>query len=349
MKYMCNELGTNMEGNSVIKGTHTYGDLLKCLDKFISKYVLCKNCNYPELMYHLEGKNDFCSKCNACSAKNTHDSLSAAGKAMLQHIKTGATVNADIDKKKKKGKGDLDLSDDENKKKDKKKKKAKEEDEVSEEEQKEEEKEDISDVEDEFTYNSRRILKVVEKIKALSSEEMKSNDKVLDVIEEYKEKYKIPSEYLHLIALSGLFSPKRSPVKNWPVNEDTFIALAKSEGNIGKDHLLQSIALFFIKIQSGLDKYAGTFLKKLVDENIFTDKFIIQWFDKDIKLDKESGLYDKKSERKLRELSSVEKFVEWLKDADSDSGSSSGEEEKEENDGNQENEAMKQQRILIEK
>lgn len=83
MKYMCNELGTNMEGNSVIKGTQTYGDLLKHLDKFISKYVLCKGCNYPELMYDLEGKNDFSSKCNSCGTKNSHDSLSAAGKAML--------------------------------------------------------------------------------------------------------------------------------------------------------------------------------------------------------------------------------------------------------------------------
>lgn len=59
--------------------------MLKHLDKFIEKYVLCKQCNYPELNYYLEGK-DFKSKCNACSKINSHDSMHKAGKAFYNFL-----------------------------------------------------------------------------------------------------------------------------------------------------------------------------------------------------------------------------------------------------------------------
>jgi len=49
MKYMCSELGANMEQTSIVKGKHSYDVMLKLLDKFIEKYVLCRNCHYPEI------------------------------------------------------------------------------------------------------------------------------------------------------------------------------------------------------------------------------------------------------------------------------------------------------------
>lgn len=87
---------------------------------------------------------------------------------------------------------------------------------------------------------------------------------------------------------------------------------------------MQAVCLYFIKkYKDDMVKYAPTFMKKLVDENILSKQFVIEWFDKTIKLDKDSGLYDKKSERKFREL--IEQFIEWLKneESDSDSGSDS--------------------------
>jgi len=69
-------------------------------------------------------------------------------------------------------------------------------------------------------------------------------------------------------------------------------------------------------------KYAATFVKKLVDENVLDEPFIIAWYDKERRLDKESGLYDKKAEKKFREL--IEDYVEnWLKKEDSDSSDDS--------------------------
>jgi hypothetical protein len=56
---------------------------------------------------------------------------------------------------------------------------------------------------------------------------------------------------------------------------------------------------------------APTFMKLLLDENILRDSYIIDWNDKNLRLDKDSGLYDKKAERKFREL--LENFVEWLR------------------------------------
>ena len=91
-----------------------------------------------------------------------------------------------------------------------------------------------------------------------------------------------------------------------------FLKLVKAEGKIGIDHFMQSVVLYFVRIyKDELTKYAQTFMKKLVDENILTDKFVIDWSDKTIRLDKESLLYDKKAEKTFRDM--IEQFIEWLK------------------------------------
>jgi len=88
----------------------------------------------------------------------------------------------------------------------------------------------------------------------------------------------------------------------------------KSEGKIGIEHFLQAVILYFIrKYKSDLSKFAPTFMKKLVDESVLGEKFLIQWFDKEIRLDTESKTYDKKAEKKFRDL--ITPFIEWLKTA----------------------------------
>lgn len=41
IRYMCHEVGSSKEKASIIKGKHGYDDLLKILDMFIAKYILC--------------------------------------------------------------------------------------------------------------------------------------------------------------------------------------------------------------------------------------------------------------------------------------------------------------------
>ena len=127
-----------------------------------------------------------------------------------------------------------------------------------------------------------------------------------------KDENGITHDFLFYVALVGVFPPSRNILKNWSKNQDVFVRLVKDEGKIGRDHFMQALVLYFIKkYKEEMNKYAPTFMKKLVDENIMSDKFLIQWYDKEIKLDKDSGMYDKKSERKFREL--IEKFIDWLR------------------------------------
>jgi translation initiation factor 5 len=69
--------------------------MLTHLDKFIKKYVLCKNCNYPELKRFVDGK-DLKSVCNACGHTGTHDALHKAGKEIMKNIKAEKKVVTDI-------------------------------------------------------------------------------------------------------------------------------------------------------------------------------------------------------------------------------------------------------------
>lgn len=101
-------------------------------------------------------------------------------------------------------------------------------------------------------------------------------------------------------------------MKNWAANEEVFLNLVKREGKQGKVHFFQSVILYFVRtFKDELTKYAPTYLKKLVDEDIMDEQFLINWYDKELRLDKDSLLYDKKAERHFREM--VEPFIEWLK------------------------------------
>lgn len=96
MKYFASELGSNLDKDTVINGKHEYDIMLKHLDKFIEKYVICQKCRYPELMHSVQGK-DLVSKCNSCGSKGTHDSTHKAGKQFINQLKKGATnIKRDI-------------------------------------------------------------------------------------------------------------------------------------------------------------------------------------------------------------------------------------------------------------
>ena len=174
MKYLCSELGANMEQASIIKGKHAYDVMLKHLDKFIEKYVICKNCKYPELMRFIEGKNDLKSKCNSCGHSQSHDAMHQAGKVLINHLKQGKQQIEDIQKKddtktlKEEEEPEDDSDADKKKKKDKKEKKDKKDKKDKKKKNKEETKSqksgdesgnDVSDLDDELTYTSKRISK----------------------------------------------------------------------------------------------------------------------------------------------------------------------------------------------
>jgi len=81
----------------------------------------------------------------------------------------------------------------------------------------------------------------------LSKEELVNNDLITEMLYEGKNKYELPTDFLHFVAFCGLFPVSRNIMKNFSKNEDVFINLVKNEGKIGKDHFLQSIILYFIR------------------------------------------------------------------------------------------------------
>lgn len=56
--------------------------------------------------------------------------------------------------------------------------------------------------------------------------------------------------------------------------------------------------------------YSGTFMKVLYDQEVFDEDFIIKWYNKKVKLDKQCALYDRKAEKQFRK--NISQFVEWL-------------------------------------
>lgn len=220
-------------------------------------------------------------------------------------------------------------------KKDKKEKKKKKEKDGSESEKAEE---SVSDDDEDITWESRRTTRVIANLTKKVTESEASNEDILEFLQEAQVKFGLDHDMLHFIALCGLFPPSHNIIKNWDKHEKVFMDFVKTEGKIGIDHFMQALVLYFIrKYNEPMGKYAATFMKKLHDDNILNERFLIDWYDKTVRLDKESNLYDKKAEKKFRDL--VEKFIEWLRSADSDSdssGDSSSDDDKEQKNDEEE-------------
>lgn len=138
-------------------------------------------------------------------------------------------------------------------------------------------------------------------------------------LQDQKAQHNLPTECLHYVALCGVFSPRRNIVKYWDLNEELFIKLVKIDGKLGLEHFMQSLILYFIrKYRDELSRFGPTLLKKLLDRNTISEKYILQWYDKTVRLDKDSMLYDKKAEKKFRDL--LIDFVEWMKTAETEQG-----------------------------
>jgi len=141
-----------------------------------------------------------------------------------------------------------------------------------------------------------------------SNKDNLENGKIMNLLTDAQDKYSMDIDYMPYIALCGLFPPSRNILRNWAIHESLFIDLVKLEGKVGIDHIMQAIVLFFIRVHNEeLAKFAGTFMKKLVDENVMKERFLIDWFDKNTRLDKDSNLYDKKAEKRFRDL--IENFI----------------------------------------
>jgi translation initiation factor 5 len=69
-KYLVFELGSAFnEKKKSLTGMHSVETIQQHLYNYINKFVICPNCNIPELMYKIENKK-VCSSCSACHKIN---------------------------------------------------------------------------------------------------------------------------------------------------------------------------------------------------------------------------------------------------------------------------------------
>lgn len=92
-------------------------------------------------------------------------------------------------------------------------------------------KAELSDEDDEATYESKRVEKIIGELRKLSPADMEDNGKVHSALSTAKSEYGLSGEMHadldYYIALCGLFPPKRNIIKNWDTNEDVFLAFVR--------------------------------------------------------------------------------------------------------------------------
>jgi translation initiation factor 5 len=249
LKFMCTELGASSEKTSIIKGMHDYDKLLKCLDKFIEKYVLCKKCQYPETSL-FSVKKELKARCRACGSTFTLDSTHRAGVALLKNLPKNMSEIEGVEETAANDKDDK-------KKKDKKKKTDDKDDE-------EEEKAQVEDSPEELELTSDEIADCINKLQEMVSEG-KSNADLLEELRRYGVSLNFGNDFKYYILMGSLFSKSRNIVKNWKHHEKAFLELVKQDGELGGKRLLQSFCQFFGQQCTSEKKYAPTFMKLAYD------------------------------------------------------------------------------------
>jgi translation initiation factor 5 len=76
LKFMGYEFGSNVnvkDNATSINGEMNENDILKMLDKFIDKYVLCPKCKLPEMVLQLSPEKQLIGKCNSCGTTTELD------------------------------------------------------------------------------------------------------------------------------------------------------------------------------------------------------------------------------------------------------------------------------------
>ena len=157
-------------------------------------------------------------------------------------------------------------------------------------------------------------------------------------------------EYKLYLCIAGIFGPNRNIVKSWDTFEKVFTELAAQDEENGVKHLLQAIIQFFVNLHPESQKFAAALCKKLYDNSVIEDSVFVKWHAKQMKLDRDSKLYDRQAESAMRPL--LNEFIQWLSSAEYDEEADYGEEEagagEEEEKKAEETEAERNQRELIE-
>ena len=74
-------------------------------------------------------------------------------------------------------------------------------------------------------------------------------------------KYKLSIDFVHYVGLCAIFPPTYNICNHWQKHEDIFVDLVGREGNVGMEHFLQALIVYFMKnMDKSFLKYAPSFM-----------------------------------------------------------------------------------------
>ena len=145
----------------------------------------------------------------------------------------------------------------------------------------------------------------------------------------------VTADYKVYICICAIFGAQRKIHKSWNSYQAVFTKLIAADEENGQKHFFQSVIQFFINRNPDQQKFAAALCKTLYDNSVLDDEFFTQWHSKQLKLDRDSKLYDRPAESAMRPL--LNEFVQWLQSAEYDDEEGYGEEEETKGDGAEEN------------
>ena len=130
-------------------------------------------------------------------------------------------------------------------------------------------------------------------------------------------KYKLSKDFMHYVSLCAVFPPTYNICKHWSKHEEVFVDLVGREGNVGIEHFMQALIMYFMKFMDrDFQKYASTCMYNLWQADVLSEKFILDFAKREIKLDKDSELRDKKAEKKFTEA--IQDFTDFLQNTEAE-------------------------------
>ena len=328
---MCMEFGVSKEKKSIIKGKHTYEELLTKLDTFIAKYLLCPKCELPEISLFSD-KDILKGKCRACGN---------VGKLDNSHKLTGYIIkNIPKDMSEITAGDTVDVSESISKKEKKSKKKDKED---------EKEEEEVEVEEEVVTHESEHIIQAIENIQEYIKEkgETLKMSELKDEIHNQCISARATQDLKHFIVFNSFFTI--NILKEFPKFKDLLKSIVAADKKDGAKSFIMVMVKFFIEKYPKLEIAIPTFLHHVYEAEIISESVFLKWESKKFKTNKKSCLYNKKHESVFKKK--AEKFLTWLKEAeeDDDEGEEDEEEKKENENLTEEQIKEKKMKELIEK
>lgn len=319
------EFGVSKEKTSIIKGKHTYEEVLSKLDSFIEKYLLCPKCELPEISLFSD-KDVLKGKCRACGnagkLDNSHKLTGYIIKNMpkdMSEITVGDTVEVEKSTKKK----------------GKKSKKTKEE--IKEEEEPEEEV---------ITADSEHIIQAAENIRDYIKDKADALklDELKDEIHNQCISARATQDLKYFIVFNGLFSA--NVLNEFARFKDLLRSMVAADKKDGAKFFIMTMVRFFVEKHPKLAVAIPTFLHHVYEAEILDEAVLLKWDSKKFKTDKNSSLYNKKNEKAFKK--SAEKFFTWLKEAEEDESEEDEDEEEQKEELTEQQLKEKQMKELIE-